>query len=451
MPEKADVRQPTTTRRRLLQMVAVTATGTFAGCSQEQRPSKTTTDIPTSSTQLTTHTDRATTTEVSSKKTLQTDYNSRKKFSSPGIPYDDFEDQSAWVATQESATADSSKSFVGSQSLKLSTDSSQGAIVERQLDSPLDISKHDISFAFRSATPLNVSFLVYLYDKDDNWAVLELRNVTCRSPDVAWFRTSPGVFDVSKTPVDLTRITRIKLELGSGSRNGVHAHVDDMRLHPKPDSGYVILSWDDGDQNYYEKAAPLHDQYDFPAVLTMPVTPDAADDPFFMTVKELQERQSKGDEVVAHASGNDRFAELSRNELNTVLKRNKRWLIDNDITGANFIVYPGNSYDKTALEVISKYFYMGGMNQSGNVNTTGVYGFDPLVLPRTIGSEIGIAKRAVTLAAKHRQCAILNFHNFNSKNTMGRHDYKKLLSHINSTSGIEVITFSDLWTMRRNG
>ncbi len=341
-------------------------------------------------------------------------------------------------------------SFTGTQSLKFSSDSREGVTAERHLDSPLDISKHDVSFAFRSETPMDVSFMVYMYDPDDNWVVLELRDVTYRPPDVGWFRTCPGVFKASDTPPDLSNIVRMRLELGSGSSDGAQAHVDDMRLHPKPDKGYVILSWDDGDQNYYDQAAPLNDKHDFPAVITMPVEPKDAGSSYFMSIEELQERQDKGDEVVVHGSSADPFSEITPKRLEYILRRNKQWMIDNGFKGADFIVYPGNNFDKTALKVISKYFYMGGMNQSGSANTTGVYGFDPLLLPRTIGSRINISKRAVTLAAKYRQCTILNFHNFNSHNTMSKGDYKELLTHIDNTKGIEVITFSDLWDMRRS-
>ncbi|MFH5801625.1 polysaccharide deacetylase family protein [Haladaptatus sp. CMAA 1911] len=297
---------------------------------------------------------------------------------------------------------------------------------------------------------MDVSFMAFLYDQDDNWVVLELRKVTYRPPDVGWFRTCPGVFKASDTPPDLGNVVRIRLELGSASKNGVQAHVDDMRLHPKPNKGYIVLSWDDGNQNYYDQAAPINDNHGFPAVITMPVKPKRAGSSYFMSIEELHERQDKGDEVVVHGSTSSPFAKISAKKLEHILRRNKQWMIDNGFEGADFIVYPGNNYDKTALKTISKYFSMGGMNQSGNVNTTGVYGFDPLVLPRTIGNRLDISKRAVTLAAKYRQCTILNFHNFNSSNTMSPSDYKKLLTHIDSTKGIEVITFSDLWDMRRS-
>lgn len=42
------------------------------------------------------------------------------------------------------------------------------------------------------------------------------------------------------------------------------------------------------------------------------------------------------------------------------------------------------------------------MNQAPRTNTTDVYGFDPLVLPRTIAQNLEVAKATVTKAAKPR-------------------------------------------------
>ncbi len=170
-----------------------------------------------------------------------------------------------------------------------------------------------------------------------------------------------------------------------------------------------------------------------------------------MPAKQLRERQKKGDEVVGHGSTDQPFARISKSELDAVLKRNKQWLIDNGLKGSDFIVHPGNNFDKAALDVIGKYHYMGGMNQAGHINTTGVHGFDPLVLPRTISEDLEISKKVVDRAAEGRNCGILNFHDFANDNTINPSEYKKLLSYIDGKSGVEVITFSDLWKMRTQG
>lgn len=254
----------------------------------------------------------------------------------------------------------------------------------------------------------------------------------------------------SETEPDLTNITRIKLQVTNATNDDVEAWVDNVQFHPKLEKGYIVISWDDGKRSYYEHAAPVHDKYDFPTVLTQPPRPEAVEYDIFMSIEELKERQSKGDEIAAHGSVKNPFGKISSSKLDGILRCNKQWILDNEFGGADFIVYPGNHFDKTALEVISKYHYMAGMNQSGNVNTTGVHGFDPLVLPRTIGNDLAISKRVVDNVAKYRNCGLLNFHDFTNNNTMSVANYKKFLAYIDDTSGVKVTTFSDLWQMRTN-
>ncbi|WP_245799888.1 polysaccharide deacetylase family protein [Haladaptatus litoreus] len=399
-----------------------------------------------------TSTDRTTTetteTIINPKPTLRTKYNSRKRYGSPGTSFDTFENPDLWEAQEGEKTPDTEMKRTGSQSLKMTGHDGHHVILQRRFDEPMDFSDRDISAMIRTTTPSKIGFYIYLLDTDGNEAALELRNITYRTPDIGWFRTCPGVFEVSETEPDLTNIDRMKLQVTNATSDDVEAWVDDVRFHPKPEKGYIILSWDDGKRSYYEHGAPVHDKYDFPAVLTQPPRLKAVEEDYFMSLDELHERQSKGDEIVAHGSVDAQFDEISASKLDGILRRNKKWLLDREFGGANFIVYPGNSYDATALDVVGKCHYMGGMNQSGNVNTTGVYGFDPLVLPRTIGEDLEISKRVVDNVTKYRNCGILNFHDFGNSNTLSVSDYKKLLAHIDGTLGVEVITFSDLWRMR---
>ncbi|WP_049971275.1 polysaccharide deacetylase family protein [Haladaptatus cibarius] len=430
-----------TPRRRFLSLAGATAL--LAGCTSETPRSVTETTTEETSTGGTTSE-----TTINPKPTLRTKYNSRKRYGSPGTSFDTFENPDLWEAQSGEKTPDTEIKRTGSQSLRLTSGDNRHVILQRRLDEPMDFTNRDISAMIRTTTPSKIGFYIYLYDTAGNHAVLELRDLTYREPDIGWFRTCPGVFKTSETEPDLTNIDRMKLQVTNATSDDVEAWVDDLRLHLKPEKGYIILSWDDGARSYYAHGAQVHDEYGFPAVLTHPPRPAAVEEDYFMSLDELHERQSKGDEIAAHGSVDEPFGEISASKLDGILRRNKRWLLDNEFGGANFIVYPGNNFDKTALNVISKYHYMGGMNQSGNVNTTGVYGFDPLVLPRTVAHDLEISKRVVDNVAKYRNCGILNFHHFERENTMSAADYKKLLAHIDSTSGVEVVTFSDLWRMR---
>lgn len=438
-------------RRRFLHLTGASLTALLAGCSDDGTNGNTTERTNTTSETTgtgTTATETSTeTTTAERKPTLHTKYNSRKKFASPGTSFATFEDPSRWHTRQGDVTPDTKTKYTGSQSLRMVGHDGQHVIIERQLSETTDFTDRDVSAMIRTSTPGKIGFYIYLVDANDNKAALQLRNITYRKPDIGWFRTCPGVFDVD-AGMDFGSVDSILLQVTNGTSDDVEAWVDDVRFHPKPDKGYIVLSWDDGKKSYYEDAAPLHDEYGFPAVLTHPPHLSDLGSDLFMSTKQLKERQSKGDEVIAHGTVADPFAQISASKLDGILKKHKQWLIDNEFGGADFIVYPGNNFDRTALDVIAKYHYLGGMNQSGSGNTTGVHGFDPLVLPRTIGEDLERSKTVVDLAAKYRNCGILNFHDFTVHNTIPVSDYRKLLAYIDDTSGVEVITFSDLWEMR---
>ena len=441
-----------TTRRGVLRLSGVAIAGSLAGCSgglsgsTNNGTSTGTTGTGTNDTGATDSTDSGTADGVPS---LKTEYDPRKRFQSPGESFDAMDDLSVWVTNQGSMEADGKKSFQGNGSAKLVGKGGEHAVIEKSF-APKDLSGQDISVALRTTTPESIAFFVQLLDADGNASEHHLRSITMEAPDVGWFRTCPGTYDADPG-FDRSAVTRLRLRVNNATDGKAVAWVDDVRTHAKPETGYVIFSWDDGKRSYYRNAAPLHDRYGFPAVLTQPPHPSDAASKLFMSPKQFRERQEKGDEVAAHGSVQNPFGQVSKKKLDGILQKNKQWLIDNGIHGADFVVYPGNNYDATAMDVVGNYHYMGGMNQSGSVNTTGAHGFDPLALPRTIGHDVSIAKRLVDQVAANRNVGILNFHDFGSDNTMNVTQYESLLKHVDATSGVKVITFSDLWEMRKAG
>ncbi|WP_265110946.1 polysaccharide deacetylase family protein [Halosolutus halophilus] len=376
---------------------------------------------------------------------LETEYDSRERFRQPGTQLDDFGDLDAWEVVQGSGEADEDVVFDGDQSFKLQSNGSQNVFAERDL-SDEDLTETDLSFAVRTTTPQHITINLRVVDQFGSAKVYSLREITYRSPDVGWFRSSPGVFQQSEYEPAMDTLDRLEIQV-LHSMPEAEVWIDDLRTHERPETGYVMLSWDDGTRDYYETAASLHDEYGFRTVQApIPRWVEQGRDGI-MSISELQERQDEGDQIVVHGT-HDPIAELDDEDaIEARLRQDKQWFIDNEFEGANYIVYPHNSYDRTSLDYKTDYYHCGGFNQAGNVNTTSVYGFDPLVLPRTIGHDLDISKRCVDLAAANNQCTILNFHTFEANNTMPEDDYEALLEHIDEAD-VEVITFDDLWKMR---
>ncbi|ELZ14600.1 polysaccharide deacetylase [Haloterrigena salina JCM 13891] len=376
---------------------------------------------------------------------LETEYNSREKYSQPGESLDDFSDLSEWEVTRGSGSADQETVFTGDQSFKLESNGEQNVVA--QLDvSDKDFTDTDFSFAIRTTTPQSITINLRLVDQFGGWKAYSLREITCRSPDVAWFRSSPGVFSQSDYEPSLDALDRLEIQV-LHTMDQAEVWIDDLRTHDKPEKGYVMLTWDDGTRDYYETAAPMHDEYGFPAVQAPVPRWVERSDGGSVTAAELKERQDAGDQIVVHGTHSPLHELDDEERIRNRFKHDKQWYINKGFEGADYIIYPNNSYDKASLEIASDYHYCGGFNQAGNINTTSVYGFDPLALPRTIGHDLDIAKQCVNRAAQHRQCTILNFHAFSEQNTMPESNYAELLEHIDNAN-VEVITFDELWKHR---
>ena len=380
---------------------------------------------------------------------VETEYRSREQYRQPGQQFDDFEDLLAWTTVGGSMEADEEVVFDGTQSARLHAEDGENIRIEREIGDE-DLTNLDISFAIRTTTPGNIAVYVRFVDVYGSSQINQLRSISYRTPDVGWFRTNPGVFEDDEIPTEMDQLDRMELVV-LNTADEAEVWIDDMRTHEKPDSGYVMLCWDDGFRDYYETASPMHDEFGFATVqaAVRQWTTNERED--VMTIHELLERQEAGDQIVAHGT-HQRLAEFDADQLEHSLRRDKEWAVNRGLEGGKYLVYPHNSFDSTVLDVASKYYYCGGFNQSGDVNTTGVHGFDPLVLPRTIGWDLDIATRCVDLAADHRNCTVLNFHAFDQDNTMPEDDYRQLLEHIDDKGDdVKVITFDELWELRTSG
>ncbi|WP_306054416.1 polysaccharide deacetylase family protein [Natronococcus wangiae] len=433
------------TRRRFLAASGVTAFSAMAGCMDRVNSAIPNGDDSSNGSESDGGGDSDADGYESPELTVETEYNSREEFRQPGEQIGDFENLDDWEIIDGEAEADKEVAFAGDQSLKLTAEDSNNVIVSKSIDT-MDMTDLDISMAVRTSSPGNVAIDIMLYDIYGGYAHNQLRSVSYGTDEIGWFRTCPGVFAESTTPLERDVVDEIRIMIHN--TGDAEVWVDDLRVHEKPEKGYVVLSWDDGIEDFYEPAGPLHDEYDVNAVQAVVRQWTRGQREGVMTIDQIKERQEAGDQIVAHGT-HTHLTDVDA--LDDSLSTDKNWAVKEGLEGGHYLVFPHNSFDDRVLDVVSKYYYAGGFNQSGNVNLTGVHGFDPLVLPRTIGNDLDIAMQCVDNAAKHRQCTVLNFHAFDQDNTMNQDEYEQLLQHINDTEDVEVIDFDDLWTMRREG
>jgi len=160
---------------------------------------------------------------------LETEFNSRERLRQPGESFDDFSDLEPWTVEQGSGEADTDTVFAGEQSFKLQSNGGENVVAQRSLGGE-DMAETDVSFAIRTTTPESITVNLRLVDRFGSSKVYSLREITYRSPDIGWFRASPGVFQQSEYEPDLDNLDRLEIQL-LHSMPEAEVWIDDLRTH----------------------------------------------------------------------------------------------------------------------------------------------------------------------------------------------------------------------------
>lgn len=168
---------------------------------------------------------------------------------------------------------------------------------------------------------------------------------------------------------------------------------------PDGAAGRVVLTFDHLSPSVDDTAAPILEEYDYPALLA--VVTDRIDDG---ELDRLRRLRSSGWEIGSHsASGHPRFTGLSRDELVRQARDSKEWLTNNGFAeNGGSIVYPYGAADSRVADVVREYFSVGFY---GGPPTE-----DPLLVGRVNGDDVSRTKRAVADAADDGGTAAIMYH-----------------------------------------
>lgn len=178
---------------------------------------------------------------------------------SPGT-FDDFGELSRWEVLEGSITATADRTFRGSQAVRIDVAASEKrAAIARAFDRPLDLSGVVPGVAL-AAEEMTVPWL-HAFDADGD-------RITYRAAfkgGLPFRRNNFGVVDVAGDP-DLSAVTELRLVVWSGEGNRHRVWVDDLHFVPRPDTGKVMLQFDDNHVTDYTTALPVLEEYGYPAV-----------------------------------------------------------------------------------------------------------------------------------------------------------------------------------------
>jgi peptidoglycan/xylan/chitin deacetylase (PgdA/CDA1 family) len=151
----------------------------------------------------------------------------------------------------------------------------------------------------------------------------------------------------------------------------------------------VVLTFDDGYENFYEYAYPVLQRYRFPAIVYLIsdlvgkasswFARDGRDTPMLMDARRIRQLHAAGIDFGAHSASHVRLAEQSTERVREEVFGSKRAL--EDLLGSAVLdfCYPYGSHDMRAVDLVAEAGYRSGVTCERAAASDRD---DPLTLPR---------------------------------------------------------------------
>lgn len=352
---------------------------------------------------------------------------------------DDFEDLSKWSVQSGALHPDKDVTFAGSQSARL--DHGRNPVrLTRSVD--MDLTKRDLSLAFRMESSGNAVPQIILYAPDSENALLLGEGVR-QEANGAWIRLDVGARNVNGLP-DLSNVQHIEIRVRGGGPE-TKFWVDDLRSVPSPESGKALLFFDDGRTSAYSEAYPVLKEYDMPA--TVPVITGQVGDQGRASLDQLKELQSAGWEMCSHTSSHTSLHDISRLTAEQEIANAKQWLVDNGFeTGSRWLAYPYGGWNEAVANFAQKHhdlaFRYMGSRSIGSSQVT-----QPMTVSRGDASDLELAKRMVDLGDLYNDLEMFAFHDVGSKGKMttSRAEFEEFAAYLEDSS-LDVVTPSTVYS-----
>lgn len=376
----------------------------------------------------------------------------------PGRLLDDMQDVSEWYVDAGRKTVDASRGYVGSRSMRLEAAGGVDISINRDFSST-SLSNQVPVFAFKTDSPDSISTEVQVNAPSaSDCRVYGNQSFSIQSP-TGWFLLSLGLSKVNGTP-DLSDLGTLVFRVNNGSSSEITVWLGGLFAVEKPDRGYLVLNWDDGNATRYSKAFQDMREFGYPGVSSVPTA--QIGEGSRLTIDEMKSmRDELGWEFISHTHNNENVLGLSESEMRTEFAESRAWLRgDNEqgesfSQGADHIIFPFVNFDDRVLDIASEYFNTAGSNTGNYLHGMPARGFDPMAVNRVEGNDLDGLKTLLERTAIERQAAIINFHNFDAPNTLSRNEFQSFLTDLHdnytSTGDIEVVTMSQLYEIRRGG
>ncbi|QSX00178.1 polysaccharide deacetylase family protein [Haloterrigena alkaliphila] len=351
---------------------------------------------------------------------------------------DDFEALERWTVTGGRLTADPNRSVVGSQSGRIEVpEANQTATLAKTFPEPRDLSA--VSPGIAAATNEMVVPWLHLIDDDGN----RITHRHAVSGNLPLMRYDFGV-DAVDSGFDATRVREVRLQVWTPDGESRTVWFDDLHFAPMPETGRVMIQFDDCHVTDYTEALPILEEYGYPAVTF--VNSDYVDGGEVggdtrLTTDHLRELRDAGWCVANHTETHPRLPDLSRAEQEAEIRDSKAWLEDRGFEdGAQYFAYPFGRFDATTIELVDEYHaigFAGGLPAHGHVANT-------QLAPRIGDPDADRVRTALERTVELRGITSIFFHRLEGDDLAAFETMVETIHEYESRGDLEVILPADL-------
>lgn len=322
---------------------------------------------------------------------------------------------------------------LGSGAIRLAGGRSSGPTgVEWFLSRPLDCS--NVLPGVTASANQDILPYVQLWDEDGDRADFRL----LLPGDVPMQTYNLELHELIGDP-DLSRITKIEISIWTAEGQNVAVSVGDLFFTPRPDTGKVMIQFDDGHVTDRTEALPILEEYGYPA--TTFVNPyyvelDETGGPERLSVDGLEALQDAGWLVGNHTDRHPQLTTVDRERLVEEVRTGKEWLQDHGFdAGSRFFSYPFGAIDQRVLETVAEHHDLGFWGGNG---VTG-FGVNPAVVPRLSEPDVETAETVLDLTAEFRGITTLRYRRLDEERRAAFEETMALLAERESAGDLEVI------------
>lgn len=317
--------------------------------------------------------------------------------------FDEFEKLSKWSTSGGPVTADTERSVSGSQSVHLHARKSDDHVtLSRTFDPPIDISGLGVQLAIQADN--DIIPYVMAFDSDGN-------RIDYRAPvrgGLSFQLFDFGIATVHGDP-DLSSVEEIRFRVWAGDEKEVRIWCDQLRFSERPDTGIVLIQFDDGFLTDYTKAFPVLEEHGFTASTF--INPYLIGTEGRLSLEDLSELQGADWDICNHTLHHNNLINLSEDEQEEQIVGAKEWLVDHGFEkGSEYFAYPFSSYDRTTLDIVNQHHeagFAGGYPGYGKV-------VNPYLIQR-IGADAETVTREIDIAAEMNGVTTLMYHELSNE------------------------------------